>query len=63
MIWYSDSYAYCKWGKLPLSFFVNIPEECKKKITNMIYEMYLRNVQTVNQTMKGIEWKQSDLKI
>ena len=48
---------------MPLSFFVNIPEECKKKITNMIYEMYLRNVQTVNQTMKGIEWKQSDLKI
>ena len=35
----------------------------QKKITNMIYEMYLRNVQTVNQTMKGIEWKQSDLKI
>ena len=25
----------------------------------MIYEMYLRNVQTVNQTMKGREWKQS----
>ena len=29
----------------------------------MIYEIYIRNVQTVNQTMKGIEWKQSDLKI
>ena len=26
----------------------------------MIYEMYLRNVQTVNQTMKGIEWKQPE---
>ena len=61
MIWYSDSYAYCK-GANCLFLFCKYSGRMQK-ITNMIYEMYLRNVQTVNQTMKGIEWKQSDLKI